>query len=116
VIRHTADGVYRLKSNRVDALAIGSTGDFSWATFTGKATYREPDWDDAVGNYEFRVYVEDRAAPGAGADRFWMSANRGGELAAGLSMGAPAFENAEHLTGGNIVVPRQGGGRRGGPK
>ena len=116
VIRHTADGVYRLKSNRVDALAIGSAGDFSWASFTGKATYKEPDWDDAIGNYEFVTYVEDHATPGAGSDRFWITANRGGDLAEGLSMDAPATDNAATLTGGNIVVPHQGGGRRGGPR
>jgi hypothetical protein len=43
VIRHSENGIYRLKSNQVDGPTIGSTSEFSWASFTGKATYQEPD-------------------------------------------------------------------------
>ncbi len=105
VIRHADDGVYRLKSTGMDALAVGSAGGFGWASFTGKATYREPGWDGAVGDYEFVAYVEDHATPGAGADRFWITADRRGEPAAGLSMEAPPRANAATLTGGNLVAP-----------
>jgi hypothetical protein len=113
VIRHSDDGPYRLKSNRISGLAIGSGSGFDWASFTGKATYKEPG-DDAIGNYTFVAYVEDHATPGAGADRFWVSASREGELADGLSMAPDATTNAVMLDGGNIVVPHQAGGR-GGP-
>jgi uncharacterized repeat protein (TIGR01451 family) len=115
VIRHTPDGVYRLKSNKIEGLALGSATDFSWASFTGKATYQEPGWADAIGNYEFVAYVEDHGTPGAGADRFWVTAIRDGELATGLSLLDTATKNARTLTGGNIVVPHQGG-RGGGTK
>jgi hypothetical protein len=113
VIRHTDDGVIRLKSNKIEGLALGSGADFEWASFTGKATYKEADWDDAVGNYDFVVYVEDHGTPGAGTDRIWVTAQRAGELAAGLSMDDPATVNAVIISGGNIVVPHQGGGGRG---
>jgi len=100
VIRHTNDGVYRLKSNQVG---------FDWATFAGKATYKEPG-EDAIGNYEFVAYVEDHATPGVGADRFWVTADRGGDAADGVSIAPDAVDNAVLLTGGNIVVPHQTGG------
>jgi hypothetical protein len=105
VIRHTTDGIYRLKSNQIDSLAVGSGTSFSWASFRGTATYREPG-DDAVGNYQFVVYVEDHATPGAGSDRFWVTAERASELAGGLAMDAPAADAARTLTGGNLVVHR----------
>jgi hypothetical protein len=56
------------------------------------------------------AYVEDHDTSGIGADRFWVTAGRGGELAVGLSMDDPAVVHAAVLTGGNIVVPHQGGG------
>ena len=113
VIRHTDEGVYRLKSNKIDGLAVGSGSGFNWASFTGKATYKEPAWVDAVGNYEFAVYVEDHGTPGKDADRFWLTAQRGGVVAEGLSTDGPAVDTAATLVGGNIVVPHQSGGGNG---
>jgi hypothetical protein len=110
VIRHAEDGLYRLKSNQVVGLALGWADGFGWASFSGKATYKEPTWEDAVGNYEFIAYVEDHDTSGIGADRFWVTASRDGELAAGLSIDPSAVDNAVELDGGNIVVPHQGGG------
>ena len=92
-------------------MAVGWSNDFGWASFSGKGTYKEPTWDDAVGNYEFIAYAEDHDTPGAGADRFWVTAHRGDELAIGLSMDNSAVDNAQPLTGGNIVIPHLNHGR-----
>ncbi|MDH3294236.1 MAG: hypothetical protein OER95_07930 [Acidimicrobiia bacterium] len=71
VIRHLADGtIYRVKSNAQDGLALGSGTGFAWASYTGKATYLEPGWDDAVGNHQFTVYAGDSDT---GVDRFWLN-------------------------------------------
>ena len=73
---------------------------------SGKATYIEPGWADAVGNYGFTVYVEDRGAPGAAGDRFWLQVHdRNGNIVSISSMTAPTSGNAAALTGGSIVVP-----------
>ncbi len=106
VIRHLADGTkYRLKSNALGGLAIGDGGTFDWASFTGKATYLQPGWPDALGNYGFVAYVEDHGTPGRG-DRFWLQVHdRSGKVVSVSSMTAPAAANAATLTGGNIVVP-----------
>jgi hypothetical protein len=105
LIRHTAEGNYRLKSNALHGLALGRTGAFTWASFSGKATYREPGWPEPIGNHQFLVYVEDYGEPGAGADRFWIEVqDRDGNLTA-LSIVRPAEDNAADLGGGNIVVP-----------
>ncbi|MFW9805050.1 MAG: tandem-95 repeat protein, partial [Candidatus Thorarchaeota archaeon] len=72
LIRHMTDGsIYRVKSNALYGLAVGDEGDFGWASFSGKSTYKEPDWPEPKGNYEFVVYVEDWDEPGTGTDRFW---------------------------------------------
>jgi hypothetical protein len=107
LIRHLADGTkYRIKSNSVTGLALGEEGTFGWASFSGKTTYLEPGWDEAVGNHRFLVYVEDHGEPGAGVDRFWLEVrDRDGAVLLGLSMSEPATDNAHTLEGGNIVVP-----------
>ena len=65
LIRHLPDGtIYRLKSNALGGLAVGDGGGFGRATITGKATYQEPTWPEALGNYRFVVYIEDRNEPG----------------------------------------------------
>jgi len=115
MIRHTDTGNYRVKSNALYGLAIGSVGGadpFGWASFSGKATYSEPGWPEPEGNHEFIVYVEDRGSPGAGADRFWIEVrDKRGDVITASSMPTAAPANATSLEGGNIVVPHQGGGR-----
>ena len=67
LIRHTDTGKYRIKRNALEGLALGEGGTtpdtFGWASFSGKSTYIEPGWPDAVGNYEFTAYVEDLGEP-----------------------------------------------------
>jgi hypothetical protein len=106
VIRHLADGTkYRIKSTAMSGLSIGDGGTFDWASFTGKATYLQPGWTDALGNYRFVAYVEDHGQPGAG-DRFWLQVrDRTNSVVAVSSMTAPATTNAVTLGGGNVVVP-----------
>lgn len=104
LVRHLADGtIYRVKSNALDGLALGEDTKvpMGWATFSGKCTYQEPGWAEAVGNRAFTVYVEDRNEPGNGADRFWIA------VADGLGMDGPAAEYAVTLGGGNLVVPHK---------
>jgi hypothetical protein len=107
LIRHLADGTkYRVKSNRLEGLALGDGTGFGWASFTGKATYLEPGWADPLGNYSFVVYVEDRGEPGAGSDQFWIRViDRNGATVGVMAMPQPAASNAVTLDGGNIVVP-----------
>jgi hypothetical protein len=106
LIRHMSDGsIFRLKSNALNGLALGDTGIFTWATFSGKATYLEPGWPEPIGNHQFLVYVEDHGEPGAGADSFWIEVqDKDGNLVT-LSIIRPAEDNAQTLQGGNIVVP-----------
>jgi hypothetical protein len=112
LMRHLPDGTkYRVRSNALYGLALGDAGAFDWASFNGKATYQEPDWDDPLGNHEFLVYVEDRGQPGAGSDRFWFQLlDRNGVPIATLSMGDPAAAASATIGGGNIIVPHQNGG------
>jgi hypothetical protein len=106
LIRHLDDGsIYRVKSNALDALALGDEGTFTWASFSGKVTYIEPGWPEPIGNHTFLVYVEDHGEPGAGFDRFWIEVlDKDGNITA-LSMLRDAVDNAVVLGGGNIVVP-----------
>ena len=114
LIRHMPDGsIYRLKSNSLFGLSIGEDDDgspFGWASFSGKATYREPGWPDPLGNYTFITYVEDHGEPGVDVDHFWIKVlDRDGLLAPGLSMDEPAVDNTVTIDGGNIVVPHKTG-------
>ncbi|MCL1588448.1 MAG: PKD domain-containing protein, partial [Actinomycetia bacterium] len=118
MIRHLADGtIYRVKSNALNGLAIGTGNDgedFGWASFSGKSTYREPGWADAVGNHTFIVYVEDHGTSGADVDRFWIEIrDKDGAVITASSMLASASTNAVLLGGGNIVVPHDGGDGKG---
>ncbi|MCK4414952.1 MAG: T9SS type A sorting domain-containing protein [Candidatus Eisenbacteria sp.] len=120
VIRHLDDGsIFRLKGNAMIGIAIGESDDggisFGWSSFVGKSTYQEPAWPEALGNYRFTVYVEDRGEPGADNDRFWIETrDRDGFVTPGLSLEGPAEANAVTLTGGNISVPHGGGGSKDG--
>jgi hypothetical protein len=111
IIRHTDSGNYRLKSNAMNGLSIGEAGDpaYRWASFLGKATYKEPDWEEAVGNHKFLAYVEDHQEPGKGADQFWIEVyDKKGDVILLLSMDRDAQDNTVTLDGGNIIVPHQG--------
>jgi hypothetical protein len=117
LIRHVEGSVtgekYRVKSNALHGLAIGSETDFGWATFDGKATYRAPGVDNE-GNNEFTVYVEDHAEPGKGIDQFWIQTrDKDDNVRTDLSMPEPGAGNSETIEGGNIVVPHsnKGGGK-----
>jgi len=73
MIAHLEDGsIHRIKSNALYGLSIGEDDGFGWASFSGKCTYKEHDWLDPIGNYEFIVYVEDWGEPGKGVDQFWI--------------------------------------------
>jgi hypothetical protein len=106
LIRHLPDGtIYRLKSNAIDGLALGEESSYGWASFSGKATYKEPTWPDLEGNYTFLVYVEDHGEPGS-SDRFWIEVrDKDGNVVTELSMAVDAASNALTLEGGNIAVP-----------
>ena len=104
VIRHMSDGsVYRVRSNSLKGLSLGSDGFFDWASFAGKTTFQEPGWTDSVGNHGFIVYVEDHHA---GADRFWIEVTDKDDLPTDLSFPAPAVDEAVPLGGGNVTVPQ----------
>jgi len=109
LIRHLADGtIYRIKSNALYGLALGESTDpaFGWASFSGKATYKEPDWIEPVGNYEFITYVEDWNEPGKGYDQFWIETyDKDRNTVLNMSMDLPASENTATLSGGNMAVP-----------
>jgi hypothetical protein len=111
LIRHLTDksGKYRIKSNALEGLALGedSTIPMGWASFNGKNTYIEPGWEDAQGNYEFTVYVEDHNDTGAGTDRLWIQARDKNDLVIDvMSMPRPASGNSILIEGGNIFVPQ----------
>jgi subtilisin family serine protease len=114
MIRHLDDGTkYRVKSNRLGGLAIGSGTGFEWASFTGKSTYMGPGMPEPEGNHEFITYVEDWGVPGTN-DRFWIQVmDRDGNVITASSMMQTASDNARTLEGGNIVVPHTGGKGRG---
>jgi hypothetical protein len=104
MIRHTADGNFRIKSNALFGLAVGDGDGMGWASFSGKATYKEPLWLDAEGNHEFTVYVEDRGADGI--DQIWIQLTDKDRVLIGeMSMTAPGDGNTVPIEGGNIVVP-----------
>ena len=111
MIRHLRDGtMYRLKSNALDALALGEdpTVPMGWASFSGKATYLDPTMTDAEGNHSFLVYVEDLDEPGTGTDRFWIKVNdKNRDVIAESSFDETAAANATTISGGNIVAPHR---------
>jgi len=118
LIRHLPDSdeIYRVKSNALYGLALGEDRSvpMGWASFSGKATYLEPDWPEPIGNHAFVVYVEDRNEPGTGVDRFWIEVkDKDGNVVAVMSMNRPATADTVPLQGGNIVVPHSGSGGSG---
>ena len=109
VIRYLADGsYYQVKSNALNGLSMGQNPfiPMGWASFTGKATYKEPGWLEPIGNYLFTVYVEDRNEPGSGIDRFWIQVrDKNGNSIPAMSLPVPGANNAVDILVGNIVVP-----------
>ena len=110
LVRHLQDGtIYRVKSNALYGLALGEYDDdgetYGLASFSGKATYLEPSWDEPIGNYEFITYVEDHGEPGKNMDRIWIKIMNLGNTVDVMSMDDPGANNAVELSGGNIVVP-----------
>ena len=107
LIRHMPDGtIYRLKSNALSGLALGEVSTFTWASFSGKATYLEHGWPEPEGNHEFIVYVEDQNEPGTGVDHFWIEVHdKDGAVIDDMSMLRDATDNAVPIQGGNIVAP-----------
>jgi len=112
LIRHLPDGTtHRVKSNAMDALAVGDApdGSFGWATFTGKATYKEP-LADPVGNHTFTAYVEDHGSGPDAGDRIWLEVELDGSTIGAVSLPATATSNAQTIEQGSITVPHQKGG------
>ena len=108
LIRHMPDGsIFRIKSNSLNGLSIGEGDGFGWASFSGKNTYKEPGWLDAIGAHNFVAYVEDNGELGAGVDRFWLEVKDKDGNTVTLAFVSEAVENAESLGGGNIVVPHE---------
>jgi len=100
----TSGGIYRVKSNALYGLSLGVDGSVSWASFSGKATYLEPGWSEAMGNHEFIVYVQDGDEPIA--DRFWIEVkDRDREVISAMSMTLPTNETAVPLMSGQTFVP-----------
>jgi len=114
LIRRLQDGTSRrLKSTALFGLSMGQSadagGDFGWATFSGKATYKEDDSLEPSGNYEFLTHLEDRQEPGRGMDRIWFVVRDKNKVPVTiLSMPSPASENAVALNGGNLSVHHAG--------
>ncbi len=109
LIRHVAGSTtgekYRIKSNQLEGLSIGSDPDFDWAVFSGKNTYRAPGVDNE-GNNEFTVYVEDHGEPGVGVDQFWIQTrDQQDNVRSEMSLPEPGAGNTITIEGGNIVVP-----------
>ncbi len=132
LMRHTETGeTYKVKSNQLDGLSIGSgtdaNGDYGWATISGKSTFREPGLE-TEGNHPFIVYVEDHGEQGCGqdpADEFWIEVrNRDGSIV--LEVNGPGSDPAganaatdgddEPIECGNIIVPHNPRGGGGGPR
>lgn len=112
LVRHLQDGtIYRVKSNALYGLALGEFEDdgetYGWASFSGKATYLEPGWDEPIGNHEFITYVEDRGQPGNDIDHIWIKVKNQDNTIDVMSMDDPADNNAIVISGGNIVVPHK---------
>ena len=114
LIRRLEDGsIHRIKSSALTGLAVGEKDDFTWASFSGKATYERPN-GEIEGNHTFVAYVEDdeKSSDGAlTADRFWVELrDKDGLVVLKLSMDKPTLNNAVTIDEamGNISVP--GGG------
>ena len=110
--RRLDDGTtYRLRSNALDGLAVGTRDTPSWASFSGRATYLAPGMAGPGGNHSFVAYVVDDPT----GDRFWIEVrDKDGRLIDEMSLPEPADDTAVTIGVGNVIVPREparGGGR-----
>jgi hypothetical protein len=117
VIRQLSNGTYvRVLSSTLSGLAIGSAtdgaGQFSWASFAGRASYEPFGGGPTVMNHDFVVYAEDRG-PCNRPDKFWLTVENNGVIQSAVSIPAPAVANAVTLGAGRINVYRTGGSRAG---
>jgi len=132
IMRHERDGTtcfedtYKVKSNRLDGMAIGDDsdgdGDFGWAAAAGKATFREPGFDQTGGN-QFLLYVEDHGEQGCSqdpVDTIWIEVKtKGGVVLLQLNGPEPVDNDPtpgvdgddEPIECGNIVVPHKPKGK-----
>jgi hypothetical protein len=125
LMRHTeTDETHKVKSNRLDGLAIGdgedAAGDYGWAAISGKSNYRPPGSDESEGNHPFLLYVEDHRDQGCNqdpTDEFWIEVkDPDGNVI--LEVNGPDSDPAgedtatdgddEPIECGNIFVPHQG--------
>jgi VCBS repeat-containing protein len=127
LMRHTLDefceeAQYRVKSNALDNMALGTaedaSGPYGWTIFGGKATWREPG-ADTVGNHRFLVYAEDHGDQGCNqdpSDEFWIEVtDPDGVVLLLLNGSMPAAADPaddgddEPIACGNIFVPHTRG-------
>jgi len=100
---------YRVKSNALYGLAIAGDDTYGFASFAGKAVYREPGMETNEGNHTFIIYAEDHGEQGCGqdpSDRFWVEVWNKDDVPVMLPlMGSPAYNWAANVVCGNVVVP-----------
>jgi hypothetical protein len=116
VILHRPEGNYVLKSNAMGSLTVtkDTSGAFWTAVLKGKATYQVPPsqpllWcnDRKCGGYTWTMYVEDRAEPGSGVDKFWLEVkDPSNAVVSKLSLPQLPATNAKIIDHGNIQVPQ----------
>jgi len=118
VMRHTVEAVgpycleagnYKVKSNALYGLALGEgtvPDNHGWASFAGKATYKEPNVD-TEGNHLFFIYAEDHGEQGCNqdpSDRFWVEVWDKDDMVV-LTLGGDAQDDAVDIKCGNIYAP-----------
>jgi hypothetical protein len=116
VMRHTVEAVgpyclkagnYKVKSNALYGLALGEVPEeYGWASFAGKATYKEPNLD-TEGNHLFFIYAEDHGEQGCNqdpSDRFWVEVWDKDDMVV-LTLGGDAQNDAVDIECGNIYAP-----------
>lgn len=128
LMRHVVDsecldaGRYKVKSSRLDGMGLGDADDgnpYGWATFSGKAGFREPGLDNE-GNHSFLAYVEDHNDQGCNqdpSDEFWIEVKDKDGIVV-LEINGPNSDPAgddetdgddEPIECGNIIVPQNPG-------
>ncbi len=110
MVRHTRTGDFELKSHILSGLSVSAAtgGPFGWAVLTGTADLARPTgvpYPDCT----FVLYVEDGNAPGAGADRFWISVKDHGSTVGAVTIGEPATGTAATVRG-DVVIPHRATG------
>ncbi len=95
---------YVVKGNALYGLSLGTGSEPRWASFAGKATYRDPSMAEPEGNHEFLVYVED--GDRGGPDRFWFEVrDKTGTVIPESSFPRPGPDWAAVIDSGDVVVP-----------